>query len=139
MSSLQDIYNKLKMATQSTVHNEVAEAIKKVEHDHVVSDVYNVYDPVMYKRKMDDYGLSDTRDMIAKPYGEIGIEISNDTEHNGTYVADVVETGEGYNYSFDYNGNSRPFQENTVEELQTSKEHIEVLKLGLRSKGIKIE
>ena len=144
MSNLKDIYNKVKQQTQQVLNNEVSDKIKEIEHKHVISDVYAQYSPTMYQRKKDNYGLSDESNMLTKQYGEIGIEISNDTYHDnlksmgGNYVADVVESGVGYEYAgygYPYE-EPRPFQEKTVEELNQSKEHVIALKQGLKNKGI---
>lgn len=140
-SNLQDAIKYAKQQTQDALNKEVANKIKEVEHEHVKTDVYDVYTPKKYARQRDNYGLSDVRNMNTKQYSEVGIEISNDTVHpdeffNDVYVADVVESGHGYEYDFEYNGVKRPFQENTVEELERTKEHVKALKEGLKKRGI---
>ena len=133
----------IKMKAQDTLNKEVAEKIKEKEVSHIDSDVYNVYFPT--KKYNRTYELKDTSNMHVKQYGEVGIQISNDTLHENlrssgsTYVADVVEYGSGYEftgYGYAYE-EPRPFQQNTIDELMESGEINKLLIEGLKNRGLK--
>jgi hypothetical protein len=102
---------------------------------HVQSDVYDVYtpnesNPKAYKRTgelKENWKTEPTAD---------GMAVFNDRRDEGRYVAEIVETGKGYQYDFPYNGVERPFTKNTADELRDSNELTEALKKDLKSLGI---
>jgi hypothetical protein len=102
---------------------------------HVQSDVYDVYtpdesNPKSYKRTgelKENWKTEPTAD---------GMVVFNDRRDDGRYVAEVVETGKGYQYDFEYNGVARPFTKNTADELRDSSELTDALKKDLKSVGI---
>lgn len=111
-------------------------AVKKVVMDtgkkHVEEDVYRVYQPKVYERSGElatSWDSSPTSD---------GIEIFNTREDDGKYIPEVIETGQNYDYDFEYRGKPRPFIENTRRELDGSKKLTEALEKDLNSIGIKI-
>ena len=129
LSNLAEILASIKIKTQDTLNNEIADKIKETEVKKAEEDVYSVYSPKVYKRS---YGLKNIDYMDVSQYGEVGIEVSNNEGH-----ADIVESGDGYQYDFEYNGVPRPFQQNTIDELMENGEINKMLINGLRKRGIK--
>ncbi|MBD1379220.1 hypothetical protein IC621_03155 [Bacillus sp. IB182487] len=105
---------------------------------HVQEDVYDVYspdpnNPNSYDRTgklKESWEVENTPD---------GIAVYNSREDDGRNVAEIVESGQGYQYDFEYNGKPRPFSENTRKELRGSNKLRESLKQDLKSLGIKVE
>jgi hypothetical protein len=139
----------LKTAVSDTLRKEVFEEVKKCEQEHIQSDVYDVYSPSVYQRRGLSNGLGADDNIVLTEIDNLSIEVVNTTDpnsdYNGTtdkYLSDLVEYGDGYNgYYYDYPTNrafteSRPFQENTVKDLQTSKKHIQAMREGLSKRGI---
>src|SRR4051812_18067882 len=97
--------------------NAVKETVIETGKRHVQEDVYDKYpNPKVYERTgelKENWNWQDAPD---------GIEIYNMRFDDGRYVAEIVETGRGYQYDFEYNGIPRPFIENTREELRNGNE-----------------
>jgi hypothetical protein len=116
------------MNNGNAVKNKVIETGKK----HVQTDVYDVYTPMMYKRTgelKENWKTEPTAD---------GMAVFNDRRDDGRYVAEVVETGKGYEYDFEYNGVERPFTKNTADELRNNGELTDALRKDLKSAGFDI-
>ncbi|MED2945341.1 hypothetical protein VSK91_19415 [Bacillus swezeyi] len=87
----------------------------KTGQDHVETDVYDVYDPLVYER------THELRSSFITENEANGLSLDNIREDDGRDVATVVETGEGYTYpdTNDYGyGKPRPFMDNTAEILK---------------------
>lgn len=105
---------------------------------HVQTDVYDVYtpdesNPYSYKRTgelKENWKTEPTSD---------GMAVYSNRYDDGRYVSEIVESGIGYSYDFEYNGVSRPFTKNTVLELQNSNKLADALKQDLRSKGFNVQ
>ncbi|MDT0160269.1 hypothetical protein [Bacillus sp. AG4(2022)] len=116
------------------VKNTVIEAGKR----HVQKDVYDVYtpnpnNPNSYKRT---YELKNN--WKSEPTAD-GIAVYNDRRDGNRYVAEIVETGIGYQYEFPYDGKARPFTENTRKELDGSSQLKEGLRKDLRNIGLDVK
>ncbi|MCP1159446.1 hypothetical protein [Bacillus infantis] len=115
------------------VKNVVIEAGKR----HVQEDVYDVYtpnpnNPNSYKRTgelKNNWKSEPTAD---------GIAVFNDRRDGDRYVAEIVETGQGYQYDFPYDGKARPFTENTRKELDGSSQLKDGLRKDLRNAGLDV-
>jgi hypothetical protein len=139
-------------AASDTLRTNVFKAVQKCEQKHIQEDVYNIYpNPKLYDRRGYSGGLIADENIILTEIDNLNIEIVNITDpnpdYNGTtdkYLPDLVEHGEGYNgYHYDYptDGsymNSRPFIENTKEDLSQNKQHIKAMRDGLKQRGIDI-
>lgn len=112
--------------------NAVKETVIQAGERHVQSDVYDVYSPHVYQRTGEL-----KKDWVSEPTAE-GIAIYNNREDQGKDIAKIVDTGQGYTFSFEYSGKPRPFIENTVQELQNSSELTTALKEDLRAKGLDV-
>lgn len=141
MSNLKEVLNKIKKEVQNSLETDVAEMVKDTIIKHVSEDVYQVYTPTMYKRKGFNDGLMDERNMDIFKYGECGIEIQNNTMDDGKNVAEVVETGIGYDftgYGYSYE-QPRKFMSNTRDEIERDDLHKKELKQSLKNKGYKVD
>lgn len=138
---------KIQPQINEVMQKDVYEEVKKVARTHVEEDVYDVYEPVVYKREnklLESWGMNKTSD---------GIEVFNtryglrDKDAKRVYIPTIIETGAGYEYPLAERAwinkknadGSRPFIENTRKELKSSGAVQDVLKKGLQQKGIKIE
>ncbi|KON87336.1 hypothetical protein AF332_11205 [Sporosarcina globispora] len=113
----------------NAVKNTVIEEGKK----QVQETVYDVYTPRIYERSgelKESWEAEETAD---------GMAMFNDRRDDGRYVAEVVETGQGYQYDFEYNGKPRPFTENTRKALDGSSKLTDSLRKDLKSIGIDVE
>jgi hypothetical protein len=112
-------------------------AIKTGER-HVQTDVYEKYtpdesNPKAYKRTgklKESWETEPTSD---------GMAVFNTRKDDGRYVAEVVETGVGYKYDFEYNGVPRPFTKNAANELRNNGELADALKKDMRAMGMDVQ
>jgi hypothetical protein len=123
-----------KIAKEAMVKgNGVKDVVIETGKRHVQEDVYDVYTPKVYSRSGDlkeNWKSEETND---------GIAVFNDRHEDDKYVAEIVETGQGYQYDFEYNGKPRPFTENTRRELDGSKELYDGLRKDLKSLGLDVD
>ena len=129
-----------------SLKRETAQVVVKTMQQHIKSDVYPLYSPDMYQREYYRGGLLDP-DNIEIQVTNTGISVENvrdnttDEDYNGHYrnVAEIVETGENYNWTASRiykDPFPRPFTENTREELRTSNILEQAMKDGLNRQGI---
>lgn len=164
--SLNALYSYLQRQVESAMDNEVSDVVKEVESEKVKEVVYDAYksqEPYS-PRRMDNGGLSDTKNMtntISVDGNTTTLEIKNITQGHempsvsytsGTtppnYLAGIIEYGRPDHkglYTTNATGTqdqylqARPFEEETVNELNNTKQHVEALKKSLQSKGIRVE
>jgi len=142
----------------SAQKNEVFEAVRDVYQDHVQSDVYNVYSPSAYVRRMENGGLIADENIVGNVNNNI-LEVMDVaplnksegaiTYNSQTYLTKIIENGLAYTgnavYLFDQDmsgepwATPRPFTKNTIDDLKQNKQHVEALKKGLKKRGIKTE
>lgn len=157
MASLKDQLNRklkqLQQDIQESLNIDVGGLIVDKQQEHIITDVRNVYSPKVYKNR-ENGGLGDADNIVVSQHGECGIVVENITKPNMEYetgldendsLSDLIEFGDGYDgmeYNFKNGGaylQPRPFQQNTLEELKESGEHVEVLKKSLKNKGYKFK
>lgn len=136
--NLKELMKSIQIEIDKSLSEDVSKKVKKVQLEHVKKDVYDKYEPTVYNRRKDNGGLSDIDNIEGKliKSGLLSIENKRKDEETGRLVAPVVETGQGYNYDFPFNGKSRPFVKNTIQELEVTQEHVQALKEGLQKRGI---
>lgn len=132
VNNIAELANYVNQMTKQAMNN--GSVVKKTVIDtgkkHVQEDVYDVYTPKVYQRSgelKENWKTEPTAD---------GMSVYNDRRDDGRYVAEIVETGKGYQFDFEYNGVARPFTKNTADELRDSSELTEALKKDLKSVGI---
>ncbi|MCU4668635.1 hypothetical protein [Bacillus paralicheniformis] len=103
----------LKAIQQS--NSSTKQTLIKTGQEHVETDVYDVYNPLVYER------THDLKSSFVTENEANGLSLDNIREDEGRDVATVVETGEGYTFpdTYDYGyGKPRPFMANTAEALK---------------------
>lgn len=138
----------LKVDIEDTLMDEVLDEVKNIEIEHVEEDVFSVYSPSIYKRRLND-GLDDPSNIIGEVH-DMQLEVDNITEFNddyGTYnhgrgLADLINDGEGRSgFFYDYPGRferARPFIDNTIEEIEKTDSVEKALAKGLRKRNYDI-
>jgi hypothetical protein len=120
------------------MEKDVAEEVKRVMEVHIQTDVYNAYEPTDYVRT---YKLME--DIQSELIDDGTIEVKDTRSENGRDITRIIEDGRGYDWGYarnlDQEIGARPFIENTRNDLDTNKSHIEVLKKALRDKGFRVE
>lgn len=131
----------LKSDIEDVLMDEVLDEVKDIEIRHVKEDVFSVYSPSVYRRRQSD-GLDDP-DNIVGEVDNMVLEVENITEFTdwrgnakrGTGLAEFVN-------DYDYPGvidQSRPFIDNTVDEIESTNRVDEALARGLRKRGYDIK
>jgi hypothetical protein len=117
---------------------EVADVARDTMSDHVVSDVYEKYEPTQYQRSGDLY-----KDVKTTMINENTLEVENTArdEESGRLIAPVVESGVGYEWEssriYNMQPFPRPFVENTAKELENGLAK-EAMKIGLKKQGLDV-
>jgi hypothetical protein len=155
-------------AVQSKVEdallNEVADIVRNETVYHVYQDVYSRPESARYKRRYSQGGMGDTsnyesyvdadgdksRTLVVtnttpfNPYLN-GVDASDGISANadrGSGLDGLVNYGDGWNgieYDWAKDEPSRPYRENTIQDLEASKNHVKVLKAGLRKRGLTVK
>lgn len=154
MAQLNSYINK---QLEKVLKNDVSPVIKEKESEMVEQEVYAKYkpnngEPWRYERRKEHGGLADINNMkeyINVKNNKVNLEIVNETTGDEGYlIADLVEggdkkNGKEYKYKNNRSGdaqdylNPRPFQEKTVEALNSSSEIKQAVRRGLNNLGIK--
>ena len=153
--NLKELEKELYKRINTALDTEVADTVKEVMIDHIIQDVYDVYDPTLYSRRMNDGGLMDRDNIISTIDGEGGLLVQNVTTGSPNYtiggktytsknadkpIAGVIETGQGYDiHGWEYDGKPRPFMENTHDDLEQNHYHTEALKRSLKKQGLEVK
>lgn len=146
-------------AMKDVMLNDVGHIVKVVEQRNIVEEVYLKYtpdsplrQPWIYKRRRQDGGLMDMRNMLATvtdvPNGVL-LSVENLTRgYNQTMLLDtLIEYGDGYGgKEYDYKENrddtawqylrARPFTKATIQELRETKGHVTAFRQGMEEYGI---
>lgn len=131
--------NKLDEAINDALEKEVLDEAKTVMKEEIQERVYDAYTPTKYKRRMQNGGLLDDKNIKHQVLtGSHTLYVRNVTD-NG-FTVETVETGKGYtwkNSAIYQNPFPRPFHKPAEEELINSGRAKRALIKGLRRKGIK--
>lgn len=160
-SKWSDLEKYLKKQIKDALANEVKSEVVETERRHVQKDVYEVYNPKMYKRRKENGGLMDEKNIVGVMLSDDTLEVENKTPANpygipqervtteGKNLPGLIEFGDDNGYGrYDFPPSDgeddsymfpRPFISNTVEELKNSKAHISALANGLLRHNIKTE
>ncbi|MFO1442797.1 hypothetical protein KDN24_06160 [Bacillus sp. Bva_UNVM-123] len=131
LKDLQRFVNRMakeSMVRGNAVKSEVIETGKK----HVQEDVYDVYTTRVYQRSgqlKENWEVEETVD---------GIAVFSNRVDEGRNVSEIVETGQGYQFDFEFNGKPRPFTENTRKELAEGARLKDALKKDMKSIGLDV-
>lgn len=142
--------NIVEIASRSAdIERVVAEEISQA----VVDVVYAAYTPEQYDRRMDDGGLSDTRNIFITDFGikdgKVFVTFENLTEGEdnlqGQFTGDLIEFGDGYGNKYWNNpdgtwSDPRPFMEEAAKRLNDNpQELVDAMKKGLAERGFKFK
>jgi glycyl-tRNA synthetase (class II) len=135
LKDLEKYVNKIAKESMSKGHH-VKDTVIDEGKRQVQETVYNVFEPKVYKRTgqlKEQWESEEIADGIA-------IYPSRRDEDTGKYIPEVIESGIGYDYSFEYNGKERPFVENTRQDLESNKDRVtDALKKDMRAFGLDVE
>ncbi|WP_340032490.1 hypothetical protein NSQ20_11530 [Paenibacillus sp. FSL K6-1122] len=127
---------KLNQPIGKALVNDVARTVKQVQKEKVKEEVYDVYEPTMYSRT----GLLGSEEsMKSELINETTLVVENVRSDGDRNVAEVVESGQNYQYGFEYAGVPRPFTEATREELRNTGAHKAALYSGLKKQGVNLK
>lgn len=136
--SFADLEKYLNQKIKKSLSNEVADVARDTMSKHVMSDVYQAYEPTQYQRTGDLY-----KDISTTMKNDNTLEIENVArdEESGRLIAPVVESGEGYEWKksriYQMQPFPRPFVENTAKELENGLAK-QALVDGLRKQGLDV-
>lgn len=141
------LLNDLKSDIEDTLADEVLDEVRDIELFHIEQDVFRSYSPKIYERRNND-GLDDP-DNIVGEVCNMQLEVENVAEFNDDYgynrgigLADLINDGEsksGFYYNFDGEfTQSRPFIDNTIEEIEHTDSVEKALTQGLRKRNYDI-
>ena len=154
--SLKELEKALQEKVDVALLTDVAQTVTEVMQDHIAQDVYDVYNPSRYARRMNENGLLDNRNINSSIDGNTLI-VENNTlgspyyydpsdkkikksVNAGEEIVGVIESGRGYDISdWEYDSVPRPFIENTREELKDYEWHKKALKQGLQKQGLEVK
>ena len=135
----------LKVDIEDIMMDEVLDEVRNIEIEHVEEDVFSVYSPSIYKRRLND-GLDDPSNIVGE-VRDLQLKVENVAEFDdgyGTYnhgrgLADLVNSGEarsGFYYDFDGAFTQpRPFIDNTIEEIEQTDSVENALAKGLKKRN----
>lgn len=127
---------KLNKPIAKALNNDVAKTVKTVMKDKVKEEVYDVYEPTMYSRT----GLLGSEEsMKSELINDTTLVVENVRSDGDRNVAEVVESGQNYQFGFEYAGVPRPFTEATREELRNTGAHKAAMYKGLKKQGINLK
>ena len=133
--TLKQLENKINEKIKLALINGVAEKTKDQMIINIEQDVYNAYVPTSYERT---YELLDRENIVATtiPNGILvkNITVQDDIKGTPKAIAEVVETGIGYDY---FSPGARPFIKNTKIDLASGL-YKEILKDSLRVLGLNV-
>lgn len=159
--NFKELEKKIAKRIDNALNEEVADTITNVMRHFIREDVYDSYEPGIYKRRMEDGGLID-RDNIQAVTDKNGtLYVTNVTlgspnytkwskkkkklvsyksKNAGKPIAEIVETGIGYDFGgWEYDGEPRPFMHDTLEAVEKNKYHVKALKYGLQRQGLDVK
>jgi hypothetical protein len=138
-NSLTDLLNHLNEQVAESLEVDVGKTVRETMKEKIKEEVYSVYTPTVYQRQGEHGGLTDDENIEVKMIGKDTVSIESIRMDDGRNVSEIVETGEGYQYSFPFAGVARPFTEATREELENNGAIEAALYKGLRKKGLDVQ
>lgn len=146
---IEDLLNDLKSDIEDTLLDEVLETVRDIETEHVQNDVFSVYSPTIYERRLSG-GLDDRENVVGQVKNGVLI-VENDTAFNESYgtknkgigLAVMVNDGGTYKHDYDYGfrtieasfSDPRPFLDNTAEEIERTDDVENALAKGLTKRN----
>lgn len=142
---LDTLLKDLKADIEDTLMDEVLDEVKNIEIEHIEQDVFSVYSPSIYKRRLSD-GIDDPDNIVCE-VRDLQLKVENVAEFDdgyGTYnhgrgLADLVNDGERKSgFFYDYHGEFervRPFIDNTIDEIEQTDSVENAIAKGLKKRN----
>lgn len=146
-TDLKSLFRHLEKQATKVLINDVANVAKEEMSQTIKEEVYKSYSPTEYERREDDGGLSDVRNMVAKPEGNNEISIRNMTTGSGDDYSQLIDQiivyGQGYTWEeseiYKMQPFPRDFYKMTAERLKGNQKHLTAFKAGMTKLGFKID
>jgi len=120
-----------------TLNDDVKKEVTKTEQRHINSDVYDVYSPKYYRRRRANGGLIADDNIVGEMISDDTLSVTNKTKFNPNGEPDLAEWVEyGLDPGVGAYADERPFTQNTIDELNSTKAHVKAMQLGLKKRGI---
>ena len=169
VNNLKELETELRKRVQNALATNVDGVVKEIMQEHIILDVYDAYDPVVYARKLNSIrynnsGPIDEDNIVSNLNGDLSLSVKSvtlDDKYIGIHkynksegytsvptvrhnynkpIAGVIETGQGYDIEgWEYNGVQHSFMINTCEYLKDNHYHTTALKEGLRLQGLEVK
>ena len=136
VSSLDALLDRIEKDIRSTLENEVAETVKDDMQTAIQNGVYNAYTPKQYSRRKEKGGMLDRKNIESRIDGDTLTVRDVAPLDNGRtdYALDeIVVNGLG-NMPF-----PRDYYSECAEILETTGDHIEAMKRGLKKRGYEVK
>lgn len=135
-NNLNALLNHIEKDIQGVLETDVAEEVRNNMQDSIDENVYDVYTPEYYQRRMENGGLADKDNMEATISGnvltvrDVAPLDNGRTDHE---LDRIIVEGLG-KQPF-----PRDFYGGTAERLEDNGEHIKAMKDGLRKRGYTVK
>lgn len=163
VKSWNQLVSTIEQRVSSVVKGEVANKVKSMYRKHIKEDVYSVYSPTTYERRIGNGGLLGEENIVSSVVNGTVLEVKNIaapsesitapptpySPNTDTQFASWVENGSPYKgkavslFPTSASGSAwtkpRRFTANTIKELVSNKEHVLSLKQGLKKRGLKLK
>lgn len=137
-NNLDSLFKHLEKQARSVLKNEIATETVRTMQEKIQEEVYDVYDPKVYVRQGYNGGLIDQDNIEVSMVDDNTLSVENIRFDGDREVAQIIETGRGYDYSFEYSGVLRPFTEETRKEMRNGKAQ-NLMKQGLVKRGLTVK
>ena len=139
VNSIKDLEKEIQKRIAQAMKSEVAPLSRKVMKEKIEEEVYSVYTPKLYERRGENGGLLDDENIVTEMIDDSTLKVQNIRSDGDRYVAEIVESGHGYEYEFEYAGTPRPFTKETAEHFRDTNEHVYALYKGLKKTGLNVQ
>ncbi|MWV44974.1 hypothetical protein GRF59_15230 [Paenibacillus sp. HJL G12] len=137
--NMKQLESLIKKKVSNALMTDVAPRAKNTMKEKIDDCVYSVYSPTMYEREKENGGLTDDANILISLIGDTTLSVESHRMDGDRNVSEIVESGVGYQYDFEYNGRPRRFTEATREELRDTGSHIAALYSGLKKQGLDVK
>lgn len=148
--SIEELEKYIEQQATEILATEGLKEVRKTMQKNVETEVYSKYtpnngEPYRYERRKTNGGLQDEQNIVVTNKRSDGVDIENITTGTRGYRLDeVIESGKGYEYTYNRDGANPPytkprrFVNKTYEDLRDSDAIADVLEKGLKNKGIDV-
>lgn len=138
--NLKELAKMLEGNIKEAMAKELSQVSLDTLNKHVVEDVYNAYTPQGKNPYQRTYQLLE--DMEAKMIDENTLMVRSTREEDGRDIAEVIETGKGYQWEYSEiyrTEQERPFHAEAKKELEEQGLARDALIKGLQKQGFKVK